>query len=248
MDNNMLYVVLPCYNEESNISNLIDAWKAQEKNLQSRNILLKLIVVDDGSTDDTPNIVKSNAFMHDNITLLIHKKNSGLGYALNTGINYVLSLNKDGFLCIMDGDMTQDPVYIHPMMDKLLGQNLECVIASRYQRGSRVEGLSFYRKFLSQGARLLYTLRFRIPNVRDFTCGYRLYKLGGLNKLSKKYGSHILGEKSFACMTELLVKVAREGLGIGEVPFVLRYQLKSGESKMRVFKTIARSLVMMAKL
>lgn len=248
MDKKMLYVVLPCYNEEYNIGSLIEAWKAEEHALHDKDFYLELIVVDDGSTDNTLNVVKSKALLYNNITLLVHKTNSGLGEVINTGINYALSLGKSSLLCIMDGDMTHEPKYIHSMMDKLLAEELHCVIASRYQKASRVEGLALYRKLLSCCARMLYTLRFGIPNVRDFTCGYRLYKIEGLKIVSERYGGQIVSQQGFACMTELLVKLGKENLRIGEIPFVLKYQLKEGKSKLKIFKTILGSLLMMAKL
>ena len=76
--------------------------------------------------------------------------------------------------------MTHQPEYIYSMINKLKEENLHCVIASRYRKGSKVEGLSSYRKLLSYGARAIYTLKLRIPNVRDYTCGYRLYRIDAL--------------------------------------------------------------------
>lgn len=248
MDRTILYVVLPCYNEECNISSLIDAWKDQECALWDKSINLELVVVDDGSSDNTSSIVKSKALIYDRLTLLSHGTNQGLGEALNTGVNYALNKSQEGLLCIMDGDMTQDPKYIHSMIDKLIQEKLHCVIASRYQRNSMVEGLAFYRKCLSFCASALYTLRFRIPNVKDYTCGYRLYSIGGLGQLSARYGGRIVREKGFACMIELLIKINREKLKVGEVPFVLKYQLKGGDSKLKIFKTIARELLLMIRL
>ena len=134
------------------------------------------------------------------------------------------------------------------MLNKLSEKNLDCVVASRYRKGSKVEGLSLYRKFLSYGARALYTLKLRIPNVRDYTCGYRLYKISALEVLVSKYNGEIVKERGFACMMELLARFSREGFRIGEVPFILKYQLKGGQSKMRVWKTIYRSMIILTRL
>lgn len=248
MDREILYVVLPCYNEEDNIRELILEWKKQESSLEKRNISLELIIVNDGSSDNTLNIVNSLEFYYDNVKVLNHVVNQGLGEALNTGINYVISQKNKGFLCIMDADLTHSPYYIHSMIDKLKEEKLECVIASRYRRGSKVEGLSLIRKLLSYLARIVYTFTLSIKAVRDYTCGYRLYETEALKVLTEKYNGKIIRERSFACMMELLFKFDNEGFKIGEVPFVLKYQLKGGKSKMRVFKTANRSLLLIGKL
>lgn len=248
MDKEILYVVLPCYNEEENISDLIKEWKTQESKLYERNVLLKLIIVNDGSSDKTLEIARGLENVNNNIKVLNHEVNKGLGEGLNTGINYVISKKKKGLICIMDADMTHSPEYIYSMLNKLSEKSLDCVIASRYREGSKVEGLSLYRKFLSYGARTLYTLKLRIPNVRDYTCGYRLYKISALETLVSKYKGKIVKEKGFACMMELLVKFSTEGFIIGEVPFVLKYQLKGGQSKMRVGRTIYRSMLILTRL
>ena len=248
MDKETLYVVLPCYNEEDNISKLVQEWALHESTLWEKGILLKIIVVNDGSSDDTYKIVKSYENTYNNVKLLNHNVNKGLGEAINTGINYVVAEKNNGLLCIMDADMTHQPNYVFSMINKLKNENLSCVIASRYRKGSKVEGLSSFRKFLSFGARIAYTLNFRVPNVRDYTCGYRLYKVEALNSLYVKYSGKIVMERGFTCMMELLVKLSREGFTIGEVPFILKYQLKGGESKMRIWKTVFRSIVMLKKL
>ena len=248
MDKNVLYAVLPCYNEDKNIIDLIEAWSLQESKLLKRNIVLKLLIVNDGSSDDTLSVATKLAEDNSNITVVSHEVNKGLGEALNTGINYVIRKENAKYMCIMDGDMTQHPLYIHAMLDKIEVDELDCVIASRYRPSSKVEGLSFFRKILSFGARILYTAKLRILNVRDYTCGYRLYKVSALKALSKRYGISILKERSFACMLELLIKLNKENMKMGEVPFVLKYQFKKGHSKMDIVKTIKRSLDMLIRM
>ena len=248
MDREILYVVLPCYNEEQNIGDLINEWKSQEKKLRKKNVLLRLIIVNDGSTDNTFPIAKKLENHYENITVLDHEINKGLGEAINTGINYAIAQKNKGILCIMDADLTHQPGYIHSMIDKMREENLGCVIASRYRNGSRTQGLSLKRKILSYGAKLVYSLILNIQDVRDYTCGYRLYKISALEILFKKYDGKIIKERSFACMMELLFKFSIEGFKIGEVPFVLKYQLKGGESKMKVFKTVNRSLITIGRL
>lgn len=251
----LLNVVLPCYNEAENISGLVRAWSTLESQLNEKNIETKIIIIDDGSESATRVVLDLLKREYDNVTVLHHRKNMGLGVAINTGINYVLNENNRGLLCIMDADMTHSPEYVISMIDRLRNNNEDCVIASRYMRGSRVEGLSIFRKVLSLGARALYTVRFRIAGagagarnlIRDYTCGYRLYRVDMLRQLAYKYDDNIITEQGFASMVELLIKIGKSHFKIGEVPFTLRYQLKKGQSKMNVMKTINRSLYLVMR-
>jgi L-cysteine desulfidase len=58
----------------------------------------------------------------------------------------------------------------------------DVVIASRYQKGAEVKGLSKLRIFTSEGARYVYSLILNVKNVKDYTCGYRLYKKSSFYK------------------------------------------------------------------
>lgn len=248
MDEEKLYVVLPCYNEEKNIRALLEKWEMQEPKLLETKLLLQLVIIDDGSSDDTLRIVNSIEKKTGNIAVIKHGTNKGLGEAINTGINYVIKQQEAGYLCIMDSDFTQHPSYIHKMLHKLAKERLDCVIASRYVKDAKVEGVSIFRKMLSLGARIVCTLTLQIPNVKDYTCGYRVYRLTALRMLGEKYKGNIVQEKGFACMLELLFKLSMEGFKMGEVPFVLKYQQKDGQSKMKILQTIGRSLMVIRSL
>jgi dolichol-phosphate mannosyltransferase len=122
------------------------------------------------------------------------------------------------------------------------------VIASRYRAGAGVVGLSGFRHLMSFGARALYQVLFPIRGVRDYTCGFRAYRPGILTKAFERYRDQLVTERSFASMAEILLKVARVGARMSEVPMVLRYDLKGGASKMNVPRTVLKTLALMARL
>jgi dolichol-phosphate mannosyltransferase len=252
MAEEILYAVLPCYNEGRNIVNLVKEWEKLRSSLEKENILLQIVIVNDGSDNNTYESVNFLEKSYENVKVVHHQVNMGLGAAINTGINYCLTQREEGYICIMDGDNTHPPEYIFSMVNKLKVKKVDCVVASRYRKGARVEGLSLYRKFLSLGARALYTIRYRIPGeeglLRDYTCGYRLYKVNMLKNLAQSYANNLITENGFTCMAELLVKISKAGYKIAEVPFNLKYNLKEGQSQMKVLKTINRSLYLMMKL
>lgn len=246
---NKLYVLLPCYNEALNIADLIDDWMAQEKGIKEAGYALMIRPVNDCSTDDTKKVILDMQKKYpENVQLIDHEVNKNLCGVLNTSISFFEKNGKDGdLMCLMDGDNTHDPAYIHAMLKKLVN-GCDCVIASRYREGSDVVGLSGIRKFMSDGARLYYTLMLNVPNVRDYTCGYRVYTKQAIDRLVQKFGDEPIKEKTFACMMEFLYKLYLSGARFDEVGFKLRYDKKQGESKMKVGKTMINSLKTALKL
>ena len=238
-----LFAALPCYNEELNIGELIDKWIDQKEKLFEKGYMRFIIGIDDCSTDDTKQVITNKSEEYDNLVLVAHTVNKGLCGGLNTAIGYFLEHGgPDDLLALMDGDNTHDPVYIQEMVNKLIKEGKDCVIASRYCNNSGVEGVEKHREFMSDMAKLYYSYMLRVPNVKDYTCGYRLYTYEIIQKLVEKYGNEPVVEKSFACMMELLYKLYTVGASFGEVGFLLRYDNKQGASKMRILKTMRKSL------
>ena len=241
---NKLYVLLPCYNEQDNIGDLIDSWIARKPELSERGYDLQVHAIDDCSKDETKNIIISKSEQYpENVHLIEHEVNKNLCGGLNTAIAFFTGKGAEGdLMCIMDGDNTQNPKYISEMIDKMKKDDTDVVIASRYRNGADVVGLAGYRKFMSDCARFYYTAVLRIPGVRDYTCGYRVYKYEIIKKVADKFGVDPIKEKTFACMMELLYKTYMAGAKFSEVGFKLRYDQKKGESKMNVRKTMMRSI------
>jgi len=96
-------------------------------------------------------------------------------------------------------------------------------------------------------ASLLFRALFPIPGVRDYTCGYRAYRGAILQRAFATYRDQFIEESGFTCMAEILIKLRRLSVRAGEVPLILRYDLKSGTTKMKVTRTITRYWVLIAK-
>ena len=238
-----IFVVLPCYNEQENIGTLIENWLSLEAELSVRGYTLRICPIDDGSRDNTRAIIEDLASKDTRITPLIHPKNLGLGAGLCTGLTYFLQMGaKDDVAVLMDADNTHEPKYVFSMLDALETGNVDVVIASRYVGNSAVVGVPRIRLLMSDGARVFYTLLLGVRGVKDYTCGYRLYTHEIVKKGFIAFGNSLITERSFACMMELLYQLSRVGARFFEVPFTLRYDQKGGESKMRVLKTMQRSV------
>lgn len=245
---NLLYAYLPCYNEAGNIQALIEAWLAEKDALLEEGYELKIIPVDDKSTDNTLEIIRSMERLHPEVRVIAHKTNQNLGGALFTSVRDFLHQGSPGSLmCFMDGDNTHKPSFVHSMIRKQ-AEGADCVIASRYQPGAKVNGVPSNRLALSDGAKLYYSAMLHVPGVKDYTCGYRLYTWSILNTAYKKYQKDLITMRSFSCMMELLYKLHLSGCRFAEVPFTLYYDNKVGSSKMRILKTVRDSLVVALKL
>ena len=247
---NSLTVVLPAYNEQENIETLFSKWKAQRDTLSNKyGLKLHVVVVDDGSSDRTSEIAERIEKEETDFTLVSHHQNRGLGEAMKTGINHFLSQCPDSqYMCLMDCDNTQDPFYISDMLDCAYRDGADVAIASRYRDGAEVRGVSGIRLLMSQGARFVFSILLRVPGVRDYTCGYRLYAREILLAASERYGDKLVEESGFTCMVELLYKLYRCGAVFSEIPFKLRYDHKIGASKMSVLKTAFRSILLALRL
>jgi dolichol-phosphate mannosyltransferase len=112
------------------------------------------------------------------------------------------------------------------------------VIASRYVTGGEQNGLSLGRRGLSWGAGRVMHYFAPIKGVRDYSCGYRAYRLSLLAEGTRQYGSEIIKSRHFSGMVELLLKVAPLAECVTEIPLKLHYELKKGASKMRIWPTI----------
>jgi len=237
---NQTIVVLPAYNEEAALSLLLDSYLGLIRDHAELN--LRIVVVNDGSTDRTLEILES---YRDKLPLEIvnHEKNKGLGEAIRTCLKEAMkrSASDGDILVCMDADNTHLPQYIPALVEKIKG-GADIAIASRFQPGSKEVGVPFIRRIYSRGARFLFTLFLRLPDVRDYTCGYRAYRAGLIRKALEEYGDRIISRNGFACTDDLLVHLAIFTDRISEIPFVLRYDNKIGKSKLPLLVTIVETL------
>lgn len=237
----MIYILLPAYNEEKDIGPLLKRIEIAMR--ESRIANYRVMVVNDGSTDQTASMV--DALQNEMpVERIDHPVNKGLGQAMLTGLRRAKELvNDEDWLVTMDADNTHDPAFIEAMIARGQGR-ADVVIASRYEKGGQEVGLSVIRSIMSRSASRLLSIFFPIPGVKDYTCGYRAYRGSILKRAFQVYGDGLVEEHGFTCMAEILIKLRALGVRVVESPLVLRYDLKSGASKMKVVRTILRYFVL----
>ncbi len=238
----MIKIVLPAYNEEETILPLIMDIK---RILGERFNDFEVIVVNDGSTDNTAKIV-SELNLHI-LKLVEHNRNEGLSESIKTGLLYALkNFDENDIIVTMDADNTHSPGLIH-RMSTFIEEGNDVVIASRYRPGARVIGLTLARKTISFGGNMLLRLLFPTRGVKDYTSGYRAYRAGVLSKAFDLWENSFINEPGFSCQVDILLKLRKMRVIMNEVPLILRYDQKESASKMNVTSTIIDTLKLVVK-
>lgn len=236
-------VVLPAYNEEANIGSLLDRL---DESMGNAFLPYEAIVIDDGSRDRTGEVLSACAGKFP-VTIVRHAQNQGLGATIRDGLVFAAQrAHQTDIIITMDADESHTPGLILRMV-RMIQEGHDVIIASRYQPGSRTYGVPTYRRILSYGASCLFRILFPIQGVHDFTCGYRAYRAGILQKALATYGDHFIDLSGFQSMVDILLKLRRLPVIFGEVPLILRYDLKAGASKMRVARTAAQTFRLIFK-
>lgn len=167
-----ILVIIPAFNEEKSILNVIKPIEKYEYNID-------VVVINDGSVDNTANEVKKS-----NATIINHPWNIGIGATVQTGYLYALKNNYDIAIQI-DGDGQHNPQYIPEMINDLLNNDVDIVIGSRYvektyyesDRARRIGSIYFSR---------LVTFLTRKP-FYDTTSGFRAVNRRVIELFSKYY-------------------------------------------------------------
>lgn len=242
--NQNIIAVLPAYDEEASILALLNSY---DRLLTTRGeFTLKIIVVNDGSTDHTLDEIKKYKGRL-NINIIDNNINAGLGKVLKQGLEAAIENSATNDIIItMDADNSHDPEQIPEMVNKI-NAGYDIVIASRYRKGSVIHGLSKFRKLISIFAGSLFILFAPIKGVRDYTCGFRAYRGSILLRGVEFYHEKLIQETGFSCMVELLLKLNRFKPKIAEIPMNLRYDQKLSSSKIKIWSTIRKTLNVLYK-
>lgn len=237
-----ILVLLPAYNEEKSILSLVPKIDLILKRAGYKYLL---IITDDGSTDDTNATIRQLSLSYP-IHLITHTLNRGLGETSRDNFEAAARLSTDGDIIVrLDCDDTHEPEFILPMISKI-SQGYDVVIASRFAYGGGQQGVSTYRAVISSAANVFMRVFFRVPGVKEYTCGYRAYSASIVKNAISTFGNSFIQLRGlgFTCTLEKLVKLHMLGAKFTEIPFILRYDNKKGPSKMVSSVTTLGYLVM----
>ncbi|MHA2405451.1 MAG: glycosyltransferase family 2 protein [Candidatus Hermodarchaeia archaeon] len=187
-----------------------------------------VVVVDDGSTDNTNRIAEDSGAI-----VLRHSKNLGKGAALRTGFNYAVETACD-IIITLDGDMQHNPHSIPRFIEKI-NKGFDVIVGSRY--ATKSEEMPFARKLSNLITTQALRVFFKVP-VTDSQSGFRAFRKEVLEAISVR-------DDGFAAETEILIDAKRAGFKISEVPIATNYGEE--ESKIRARRDITRWLLTLGR-
>jgi dolichyl-phosphate beta-glucosyltransferase len=198
-----LSIVIPAYNEEIRIVPTIGAIASYVSEL---GVAWELLVVDDGSKDQTIELVESLEMV--NLRVLRAESNSGKGSAVQRGM-----LAAQGRYILFDDADNSTPIEeLGNLLRKLEEEDYDIAIGSRAAIGAVEKHRSLLRRMLSNGLRWMVRNIFRI-DVRDTQCGFKLFKQEAARRL---HSAQTLAGFSFDL--EILYLASKLGYRIAEVP------------------------------
>ncbi len=213
-------VLIPTYNEEESISNLLARLQAVREKL-ANSFDIDILVVDDGSPDKTVEIIKSLDFSK--IKVLQRDQKNGLGPAYLAGFTEGLKSDYQYFV-EMDADLSHQPEELPTLLDKA-GED-KFVIGTRWMPGGSVVNWPKKRQFISKMGTKYAAFALNLP-FRDLTSGYRVIPRSFLESIEFTE----IETRGYGFQVEMAIKANRNGFKIIEVPikFVER---ENGHSKM----------------
>lgn len=231
----MIIFLIPAYNEAKNLPSLL---KNIQKKMIDQNFSYKVIIINDGSTDDTVHVVESLK-KEIPVDIYSHFPNKGVGETFRKGFSHVLKIAQENDIIVtLEADNTSDPNILAELISKIKVGN-DIALASCYAKEGAVLRTPLLRVILSKGANFLLHRLISIPNIHTYSSFYRSYKLKALKEMDALYGEKWIEEDGFECMVEMLLKFSRhKQIKIVEVPMVLDGHKLSRKSKMPVIRTI----------
>ena len=226
-------LVIPCFNESENIAQMA-AQYAQVQVELARHGECELVLVDDGSSDDTFAQLSSAFASWPDVQVLRHEHNRGLGAALRTGFAHA----SGEIIVTTDSDGTYSFQTIPALLD-MLQPGVDIVTASPYHPAGGVDGVPAYRLLFSKSASLLYRVLVDY-RLHTYTAMYRAYRREVVEQIETT-------SDGFLMVTELMVGALLAGYHTVEYPAVLRVR-QYGQSKARVWQITRSHLRFQARI
>lgn len=195
-------------NEEGNVTGIV---REVNRALAENDYRADIILVDDGSEDNTANEIERAGREYPNIIVRNHERNAGFGVALRTAMKVAVEGGYT-FAIFMDADFTMHPGYIRHFYDKM-AEGYDFVIGSRFLEGGGMKDVPGWRKLFSLAGRVVFRICFHLP-LTDYTQGFRAIRGTVIERMK-------LEEDGFPVLIEEIYQARRFTNKFSEIPFVL---------------------------
>ena len=213
-------IVIPAFNEDKNIINLINQIKKRLNCL--------ILIVDDSTNKNTKKLFSKNKFK--NVKYYHRGKKLGRGSAVIFGFNKLLKIKKDvNCLIEMDADMSHSPGELKRNIAYFYKNSFGLLIGSRYLPKSKIINWPLSRRILSKLSNRLAKFLLEAP-VYDYTNGYRFYSKEAARTIIKKCTNTGGG---FIILSEIILILWKNGFKIGEIRSIFKNRIR-GESSVNL--------------
>ena len=224
-----ILAAIATYNEAANIEKLV-------REILSLDLGIEILVIDDNSPDGTGRIADRLAAETGKVQAVHRPAKMGLGTATLAGVTYAIEHSYD-VLVTMDADFSHDPKYLPEILAG--AAEYDVVIGSRYIRGGGIVNWPPARRVMSFLVNLYCRIVFRV-GAHDYSGAYRAYRRAVLEKLD----AATFISKGYSFQEEMLVRCAKTGARIAEVPIVF-VDRAEGATKANLGEMIRSSLTLL---
>lgn len=226
-------IVVPAYNEEANLPSLFRELEGATSGGLHR---YHVILVDDGSVDSSADIVRAYSGPL-SLEMVSQGVNQGLGAAIMAGFHRALRDPDVDVIVTIEADTTSDLDILDRMVSVVADGEAEMAQGSMHHPDGVMVHVSGFRQLTSKVASAVMRVATGCK-LHTFTNLYRAISAPALRRSLELRGESLISERGFAGVTELLLKLMRDGTTVVEVPIKLDAAKRIDESKMPVWPTV----------
>jgi len=232
----MISLIIPLFNERENILRYpSDLFPVVETIGIECSESFEYLMIDDGSSDDTYQLISDFAANRPEVRVFHHEKNSGMGTAIRTGIKQV----QGELIITLDSDLTFRPEDIRKLIAAYRRTGADCISGSPYLEPGLLEEVTPFRLLMSRSVNLLYRILLG-GNISCVSPIFRLYRREIFDEIT-------ISSRNFEINAEIISKLLLKKKHVVEVPVPL-LRRRHGTSKIRITKEIRNYLSLLSRI